>query len=257
MSWSGEYWSAPRSLGQDNRSFDADRSNLTSGWTSDLNQDATPKRQPGPLQRLGSLPSLSEAAEEKTQSPFSRFQPFMQSLQNQSSGSAESGAVESGAVVKAVLSPLNSQTPYRLTARIHIEEGSYQGYLVVQVELAKGNYIHSLTMDEAFNPSQIEVQSNGIIRVLDQFESDLPPKVIEKDPIFGQRMEKHYQRVQFFAPIRIEMPDQFHENAISVLFSGQVCSDQGMCLPIRSKKIEAGFSGFFRRNSSDQAIRVR
>ncbi len=241
--WSGEYWSISSSLSQDNRFFDADRSNLAAGRKVDFNRDADSERQTGTLERLGSLPGLSGAAEEKTKTTFGRFQPSLHSLQNQSTGLGEFGPT-----VTTELSSLNSQNPYRLTARIHLEAGTHQGYFVVQVELAKGTYIHSLFVDEALNPSKIEVRSNGVIRFLDQFESDLPPKVIEQDPVFGKRMEKHYQKVQFFAPISVEVPDQFHKNTIPVLFSGQVCSDQGMCLPIRSKKIEASFSGFFRRN---------
>jgi len=74
--------------------------------------------------------------------------------------------------------------------------------------------------------------------------ADKDPKVIEMDPVFEQRIEKHSGQTQFFASIIVRPGVDLQKLKQEVQFSGQICSESA-CQPIRGHKTNAVFSGYF------------
>jgi len=127
-------------------------------------------------------------------------------------------------------------------------EGTTSGYLVVQVQLAAESYMYSLNQAGAINPTKIQVvPSDGFI-VDGKFNPDRPAEIIENDPVFNQRVEKHKGKVQFFVPVKFASTEAASKTTPEVILNGQVCSTGGVCLPIRDKRVKAEFGGFFGRS---------
>ncbi len=150
--------------------------------------------------------------------------------------------------------PLELETvPCKLTGRFHLQQGTNQGYLVLQCELPPGSYIHSLTQAEELNPTVIRIQPLDGCSVTGTFHPDRPPTVIERDPVFDQRLEKHLGKVQFFVPIQIAEGVDAAELKPRMIFDGQVCSDAGVCVPLNGKVVTASFAGYFERAAENQS----
>lgn len=149
--------------------------------------------------------------------------------------------------VKQLVPDLSQANPYRLMGRFHLEQGSQQGYLVLECQLVEGSYIHSLTLPKELSPTVIQTQPSDEYRVGERFHPDRPPTVIEKDPVFGERMEKHSGKIQFFVPIQLAPDVNPLTLEPKMAFNGQVCSTSGTCLPIRNQIVVAKFAGYFQR----------
>ena len=143
---------------------------------------------------------------------------------------------------------LESQAkPYAITSRFHLMEGTTSGYLVVQVDLGPGSHMYSLSQAGAINPTKIQVVPSDAFFIDGKFSPDRPADVIEKDPVFNQRVELHKGKVQFFVPVKFNSVEAISDTQPEIVFNGQVCSTEGVCLPIRDKRIKAEFGGFFGR----------
>lgn len=138
--------------------------------------------------------------------------------------------------------------PYSVTSRFHLMEGTTSGYLVVQVELGPGSYMYSLNQTGAIKPTKIQVVPSDAFFIDGKFNPDRPAEVIENDPVFNQRVEKHKGKVQFFVPVKFNSAEAAGEVQPEIVLNGQVCSIEGVCLPIRDKKVKAEFGGFFGRS---------
>jgi len=134
--------------------------------------------------------------------------------------------------------------PYQISSRIHLSQGTQTGYLVVEVQLAEGKHIYSLTQGGAVPPTILKVLPTNQIQLTGDFSPDKPATVIEKDPDFQQRLEKHTGKVQFFAPINVAQTTDLAKLTAEIQFDGQVCSKDA-CVPIRAKKINSKFAGYF------------
>ncbi len=142
-----------------------------------------------------------------------------------------------------------SNSPYKLSARFHLQQGSHEGYLVLQFDLPNGSYVHSLTQSGDLQPSKIRVTPSNQFSTKGKFYPDRPPEVIEKDPVFQQRVEKHKDTVQFFVPIKVRADVDLKKLVPELVFNGQVCSSDGVCIPLRNKSVKARFAGYFERTS--------
>ena len=138
-------------------------------------------------------------------------------------------------------------------ARYHVQSGTNQGYLIVKAQMPAGSYIYGIYQPEDCPGSMIEIAQSKQFRILDKFKADKAPKVIEKDPLFDARLEKHYDVVQFYVPIELEMNVNPSEIKPVVRFTGQMCSDQGFCVPIHGKTMPAKFMGFFERRAANKS----
>lgn len=136
--------------------------------------------------------------------------------------------------------------PFRLSSRFHLKNGTNEGYLIVKVELPDQSYIYSLTQPEPFPKTKISVASSPHFSLTSKqsFTPDRSPKIIEKDPDFGARLEKHSGIVQFVVPIEMNKTISAKELQIQIELDGQVC-DEVTCLPFFRKKTTAKFAGFY------------
>jgi len=132
--------------------------------------------------------------------------------------------------------------PYEISSRIHLNKGTQEGYLVVEVQLAAGKHIYSLTQAGDVPPTTLKMSPNQQIQLTGVFSSDKPAVVIENHPVFQQRVEKHTGKVQFFAPIKVAATADLAKLVAEVQFDGQVCSKVA-CTPIRGKKVTERHEG--------------
>ena len=146
-----------------------------------------------------------------------------------------------------------AQQPWKFEGRLHLQEGSTEGYIVLQIDLAPGHYIYSVSPEGSPAPTKIEVVPSASVQVAQGFSPDQPPTVIENDPVFQRRIEKHTNRVQFFVSCRLDPNADYKLTGLPVIeFNGQVCSKDGVCLPIRDKKIPVEFAGYFQQDSAGE-----
>ena len=146
---------------------------------------------------------------------------------------------------------LQSENEVKVTARYHIESGKNNGFLIVKLDISPGSYIYSMTQGEPLQPSKLVVKSSKAFTVGKKFKCDKQPQVIEKDPVFQTRLEKHSGTVQFYVPIRLTSVTTPKSVRPEITFSGQVCSDQGYCVPISGITAKAKFAGFFEREAKN------
>jgi DsbC/DsbD-like thiol-disulfide interchange protein len=142
---------------------------------------------------------------------------------------------------------LQSKKPaksYEISSRIHLAQGTSEGYLVVQVKLKKGCHIYSLAQSGAVPPTKLTVTPSKLFRLTGKFTPDSPAKVNPKDPNFGQRIEKHEGTIQFFAPLQVDPNADLKKIAAEVQFDGQVCTNDA-CIPVRRHKTKGKFAGYF------------
>ena len=157
---------------------------------------------------------------------------------NQAQQSFRSGSAESGNGEKQV-------SELTLTGRFHLITGAREGVLILKAEIPKGSCIYALTQKENPQPSRIQVKPSTSFRLKGQFQPDRKPKVIERDPVFENRIEKHLELVQFFVPIEIGQGVDPKAVTAEMIFDGLICSDAGMCMPIRAKTVQAKFAGYY------------
>lgn len=143
------------------------------------------------------------------------------------------------------------EQPWKFQGRLHLQQDSTEGYLVLQVDLAPDHYIYSVSPDGSPAPTKISVVPSASVQTAESFSPDQPPAVIENDPIFERRIEKHTDRVQFFVPCRLDPHADYKLTGLPVIeFNGQVCSKNGVCIPIRNQKIAVEFAGYFQQEST-------
>ncbi len=141
--------------------------------------------------------------------------------------------------------------PYRLSGRFHLQKATNTGYLVLECELPKGSYIYSLTQKGAVKPTVIKVSPSNAFATSGKFIPDRQPKIVEEDPVFEQRLEKHTGKVQFFVPMQLQSNIDPLTLQPELTFDGQVCSSNGVCMPIRNKTVKAKFAGYFQRTAEN------
>lgn len=177
------------------------------------------------------------------------FQANFLNAQSQSRTQSRQPAAQANQSPTQATEGAKVKKPYVLTSRIHLQKNSNRGYLVVRVEMAKGNHIYSLTQKGDLRPSKLTVTKSNQFGLLGQFAPDRPAEIIKNDPTFKQQVEKHKGVVQFFAPIEIApglSPDKL---APEVTFDGQVCSSENFCMPIMGEKVKGKFAGYFERTA--------
>ena len=141
-----------------------------------------------------------------------------------------------------------ARDPWKFEGRLHLQKGTSEGYLVLQMDLDQGHYIYSVSPEGSPAPTKISVVKNPAIQTRGDFAPNVQPEVNENDPVFQRRIEKHKGRVQFFIPCQLDARVDFQATGMPVIeFNGQVCSTDGVCIPINGQKIAVTFAGFFER----------
>lgn len=145
------------------------------------------------------------------------------------------------------------QQPWKFEGRLHLQQGSTEGYIVLQIDLAPEHYIYSVSPEGSPAPTKIEIVPSPSVKTSNTFSPDQPPTVTQHDPVFQRRIEKHTGRVQFFVPCHLDPNADYKLTGMPVIeFNGQVCSKDGVCIPIRNKKIKVNFAGYFEQETEGQ-----
>lgn len=155
-------------------------------------------------------------------------------------------------VSKSIQQEQDAKKPYRLSSRIHLQEGSTKGYLVVKVELDEGMFVYSLTQKGSVPPTKLTVGKTSLFKLTGKFSPDTPAKKTAKDPWLGHAVEKHSKLVQFFAPIELASGIDAKKLKADISFDGQICGSSS-CLPLE-EKISAKFAGYFTKPAAKKAI---
>jgi hypothetical protein len=137
-----------------------------------------------------------------------------------------------------------------LDSWIIVDAAARTGTVVVRATLQDGGYIHSLTQ-EGPAATKIELALNDGFSIDGIFRPTKEPEVIERDPVLGERVEKHYQSVDFYLPIRFASNQNPEDVSIKIRVSGQVCIDNSSCIPIRDKILIAEFSNYMLSEDAD------
>ncbi len=140
----------------------------------------------------------------------------------------------------------------QMSARFHLETGTAKGFLIVKIKIPNDSYIYSLTQSSPLLPSKLSVATSKQFIAKTKFQPDKQPKVIERDPVFETRVEKHSGTVQFYVPIKIAPKTDLKTFKPTVLYSGQICSDRGFCKQINNKTVQAKFAGYYQREAKMQ-----
>ncbi len=155
------------------------------------------------------------------------------------------------------LQPLLQQQPQdknalQLQGRWHLIKGTNKGVLILHAQIPEGNYIASLQQPQ--NPTQLKVAPGIEFKTKGKFKADRKAQIIKHDPVMKCRIEKHRNTVQFYTDI--EIADGVNPAKIKpvITFTGQVCSDQGFCVPIQGQKIAAVFDGYYQPQTAKQKI---
>lgn len=130
--------------------------------------------------------------------------------------------------------------------------------MIVKFELPKESYIYSLTQPNPFPKTKITVVPSSYFSLTGKkaFAPDKLPKIIERDPDFGARLEKHFGVVQFVVPMKMNKTITAKELEIKIDIDGQVC-DETTCLPISRKRTTARFAGFFDPSDKKSGIPLK
>jgi len=160
-------------------------------------------------------------------------------------------------VIRAKQSPFQAgqaqqeaQDPWQFEGRLHLQKGTSEGYLVLQMDLDQGHYIYSVNPKGSPAPTKISVVANPVVQTRGTFAPNVQPEVNENDPVFRRRIEKHKGQVQFFVPCQLDPNVDFQTTGMPVIeFNGQVCSADGVCIPINGQKVAVKFAGFFEREN--------
>ena len=141
-----------------------------------------------------------------------------------------------------------TESQLELTGSFHMEEGANSGYLVLEASIPEGSYIYSLTQEGNPPASRIEVAKSDSYQVSGAFKPDSEPVVVENDPTFNNRTEKHKQNVRFFIPLKLAAGTDPAGLTIPMRFNGQICSEtEGTCMPIQDRVVNAEYGGAFQR----------
>lgn len=145
--------------------------------------------------------------------------------------------------------PIDDAPPVKMSARYHIEDGTNAGFLIVRVEIPKGNHIYGLNQPKPLRKSEIMVEQSQQFTSEKKFKSDKKPKVIDRDPLFEVRVEKFQGSVQFYVPVKIAAGSDPAKILPKVAFTGQVCSEDGYCTSVDKLTVKAKFKGYFQREA--------
>lgn len=155
-------------------------------------------------------------------------------------------------VSKSIQQEEDAKKPYKLSSRIHLQEGSTKGYLVVKLELDEGLFVYSLSQTGTVPPTKLTVGKTSLFKLTGRFSPDTPAKKTAKDPWLGHAVEKHSKLVQFFAPIELASGIDATKLKANISFNGQICGSSS-CLPLE-EKISAKFAGYFTKPAIKKAI---
>ncbi|MFV1966671.1 MAG: cytochrome c biogenesis protein CcdA [Pirellulaceae bacterium] len=134
---------------------------------------------------------------------------------------------------------------FTATGQFEVAEGTRQGRLSISLTLDPHWHVYSITQkDGGPQRSDLEVAESDDYRLLGSFQASPAPKIKEVE-FFNVPVEEHSGTVTWAAPIKISEGVNPQELEITVAYSGQVCEDEGSCIPISGREIVAFYAGTY------------
>lgn len=128
------------------------------------------------------------------------------------------------------------------TGAFKLQEGSRRGVLNLTAKMKEGWHVYSITQKPgAGRPSTIKVIESTKFKVLDKFQADKAPHILQ-EPGFTALSEQHEGVVTWTAPIELAEGVDPKTLTIDMTYDGQVCSN--VCIPIFKEKVAAAFAGY-------------
>ena len=155
--------------------------------------------------------------------------------------------------------PAKPKQALELNAFFKLVEGTNTGYLYLEAKIEPGSYIYSTTQGGDLRPSVITALPSvkGDYLTRGAFKEMQPAIVIKKDPVMQQRLEKHKGFVRFQTQFSVRPDADPRKVMAKIQFDGQVCSDQGVCMPIRGREVVATFAGYAKPAAQNPAAGQR
>ncbi|MCA9120662.1 MAG: thioredoxin family protein [Planctomycetaceae bacterium] len=131
------------------------------------------------------------------------------------------------------------------SAEYRIAEGSRAGALSVTATMEPKWHLYSVTqLPGGPQTSVIKLASSEQAVITGKFVPDIPPHIKQYE-FFDVPVEEHDGVVVWTAPIQLAEGVDPTTTKLQVRFDGQVCQDEGACIPIANKAIVAEFAGYY------------
>ena len=132
----------------------------------------------------------------------------------------------------------------QLSGQFQVAEGGREGRLSITAEMTPSWHVYSLTQKPgATQKSELQVADSEHFKLLGPFQADSPPK-IKNVEYFPVPIEEHSDKVVWTAPLRISEGVDPPNLRFKVTYTGQLCQDEGVCIPI-TKPVDVVFAGYF------------
>ncbi|MEO8493973.1 MAG: cytochrome c biogenesis protein CcdA [Planctomycetota bacterium] len=141
-------------------------------------------------------------------------------------------------------------------AEYRIAEGTRNGRLSVTATMEADWHVYSVTqLPGGPMRSVIKLDSRDQANVTGEFKPDVPPHVKQYE-FFDVPVEEHDGRVVWTAPIQLAEGIDPTATELQIKFNGQVCQDEGSCIPIANKSIVAKFAGYYKEQTAVTEFRT-
>lgn len=136
------------------------------------------------------------------------------------------------------------------SAKFELVEGTSSGRVSVTAELEPNWHLYSVTQQPGGpQRSVIKLKDEPLAKLAGPFKSNVAPHVKQYD-FFDVPVEEHDGEVIWTAPITIVEGFDAANAEMRLLFNGQVCQDEGACIPILNKSIVAKFAGYYEEEAA-------
>ena len=149
----------------------------------------------------------------------------------------------------APLADAETNSELKVTARYYLIPNKNEGFLIVRFQVPTNHHIYGVHQPKDAPQTRIELSAIDGVRLTGPFRPDKKPKIKKDDPVFGMTIVEHSGDVQFYAPLAIPQGFDARRDAMQVLVNGQMCSDEGYCLPIMGRKVPVRFAGVYQRQA--------
>ncbi len=145
----------------------------------------------------------------------------------------------------------------KLTGGFRLAAGGRDGELLVRAEIAPGWHVYSLSQPPGGpQKSELKLELSEAFSLAGPFRPDQAPHVKQYEVWAGVRVEEHTGKLTWSAPFRLNDGVSPEQLRIAVKFSGQVCKDDGVCIPLK-KDLSLSFEGRYEPPTAPPGFRPK
>ncbi len=133
------------------------------------------------------------------------------------------------------------------SAEYRIAEGTREGQVSITATMEPDWHLYSVTqLPGGPQTSVIKLASTEQAAITGEFMPDAPPHIKQYE-FFDVPVEEHDGTVVWTAPIQLADGVEPTTTELQLKFNGQVCQNEGACIPIANKSIAAKFVGYYEK----------